>query len=103
MAGLAQSPPQERREAGATRASDEKTERPLLLKRPHVGDERLDLIVVQLVLEGLHLLLRPILQAFFDRGEHFIVLQASLVLRVGLVLDTRHAAGFGLALAVLAM
>src|SRR4030095_9794164 len=78
-------------------------DRVLLLKRSHMGDQCLDFVVTQLVLEGLHLLLAVFLQAVLDRSEHLVVFQARLVLRVRLVLDARHASGLGLALTVLAV
>lgn len=68
-----------------------------------MGDQCLNLVVTQLVFERLHLVFRTILQAVFNRGEHFVIRQTSLVLGVGLILDPGHLASLRLALAVLAV
>ena len=75
----------------------------LLLQCPHMCDQRLDLVVAQLVFEGFHLFLPVFFQPFLDRSEHLVVFQSSLVLRISLVFDAGHLAGLGLAFAVLAM
>src|SRR4029453_2258397 len=68
-----------------------------------MGEQRLDLVITQLVLEGLHFLFAVFLQAVLDRSEHLVVFQTRLVLRVGLVFDSSHLASLGLAFAVLAV
>src|SRR6187401_750383 len=75
----------------------------LLLERADVGYERLDLVVLQLFSEWLHLLFAILLKSFLDGLEHFFVGQAGLIGGVRLVLDAGFFARLGLPLAVLAV
>src|SRR5581483_990471 len=78
-----------------------RTWRRLLAQTADVSDQRLDVVVAQLVAKGLHLLLAAgILETVFDLGHRLLVTERFLIRGVGHVLHAGHAAGLGSALAV---